>query len=97
MNAFNNHESIREINLSYLTLVQRLLREDRGEGMTKLGLSAPLADVLSGLSPEQTLKLASRDQLVCFFRLNGDAMLGVLGTPAQLKPVADTPALAQAA
>jgi flagellar transcriptional activator FlhD len=97
MNAFNNHESIREINLSYLTLVQRLLREDRAEGMTKLGLSAPLADVLSGLSPEQTLKLASRDQLVCFFRLNGDAMLGVLGTPAQLQPVADTPALAQAA
>lgn len=97
MNAFNNHESIREINLSYLTLVQRLLREDRGEGMTKLGLSAPLADVLSGLSPEQTLKLASRDQLVCFFRLNGDAMLGVLGTPAQVKPAADSPALAQAA
>ena len=97
MNAFNNHESIREINLSYLTLVQRLLREDRGEGMAKLGLTAPLADVLSGLSPEQTLKLASRDQLVCFFRLNGDSMLSVLGTPAAVKPVVATPALAQAA
>ena len=97
MNACNNHESIREINLSYLTLVQRLLREDRNEGMTKLGLTAPLADVLSGLSAEQTLKLASRDQLVCFFRLNGDAMLGGLGTPAAAKPVVQAPALAQAA
>lgn len=82
MNACDNHESIREINLSYLSLVQRLLREDRSEGMTKLGLTAALADLLSGLSPEQTLKLASRDQLVCFFRLSGDAMLGVLGMPA---------------
>ena len=94
MNAFDNHESIREINLSYLTLVQRLLREDRDEGMTKLGLTAPLADVLSGLTPAQTLKLASRDQLVCFFRLNGDAMLGALGTPAADKLVVETPALA---
>lgn len=82
MNACDNQESIREINLSYLSLAQRLLREDRREGMTKLGLTAALADVLSGLSREQTLKLASRDQLVCFFRLNGDAMLGVLGVPA---------------
>ena len=97
MNAFNNHESIREINLSYLTLVQRLLREDRDEGMAKLGLTASLADVLSGLSPEQTLKLASRDQLVCFFRLNGDAMLGGLGTPATAQPIVEAPALAQAA
>lgn len=97
MNAFNNHESIREINLSYLTLVQRLLREDRNEGVAKLGLTASLAEVLSGLSPEQTLKLASRDQLVCFFRLNGDAMLGALGTPAAAKPVAQEPAQALAA
>ncbi len=34
-------ESIREINLSYLMLAQRLLREDRPAGMFRLGLSEP--------------------------------------------------------
>lgn len=83
MNGCDTLESIREINLSYLSLVQRMLNDDRTAGMASLGLSAPLAEVLSGLSQAQTLKLASCDQLVCFFRFNDQAMLGTLGAPGE--------------
>jgi flagellar transcriptional activator FlhD len=62
-------ESIREINLSYIMLAQRMFR---------LGLSSELADLLAGLSLAQIVKLASSDQLLCFFRFNDHAMLSAL-------------------
>jgi flagellar transcriptional activator FlhD len=80
MSGSNIHESIREINLSYLALAQRMLREDRDEGMARLGLSASLADLLAELSPQQTLKLAARDQLICHFRFGNGAILGALAS-----------------
>ncbi|WP_114812500.1 flagellar transcriptional regulator FlhD [Paraburkholderia kururiensis] len=83
-------DSIREINLSYLMLAQRLLREDRPAGMFRLGLSEPLADLLSGLSLAQTVKLAACDQLLCFFRFNDHAMLGALTSPEKAAGFAQT-------
>ena len=71
-------ESIREINLSYIMLAQRMLREDKPVGMFRLGLSSELADLLAGLSLAQIVKLASSDQLLCFFRFNDHAMLSAL-------------------
>jgi flagellar transcriptional activator FlhD len=75
-------ESIREINLSYLSLAQRLLRADRAGGMQRLGLSTQVADVIADLSAPQLLKLAGCDQLVCFFRFNDRSMLSMLAAPA---------------
>jgi flagellar transcriptional activator FlhD len=43
-----------------------------------LGLSSELADLLAGLSLAQIVKLASSDQLLCFFRFNDHAMLSAL-------------------
>ncbi|SDH97606.1 flagellar transcriptional regulator FlhD [Paraburkholderia phenazinium] len=71
-------DSIREINLSYLMLAQQMLREDKAVGMCRLGLSAELADQIAGLSLAQILKLASADQLLCWFRFNDHAMLSAL-------------------
>jgi flagellar transcriptional activator FlhD len=83
MNGSETLQSIREINLSYLSLAQHLLREDRAEGMSRLGLSAPLAELLSELSAAQTDKLAACDQLLCYFRFNDQAMLATLAAPAR--------------
>ena len=47
MNGSETLESIRVINLSYLSLAQRLLRADRAEGMARLGLSTQVADVIA--------------------------------------------------
>jgi flagellar transcriptional activator FlhD len=97
MNGCDIHESIREINVSYLALVQRMLREDRAGGVAELGLSASLAEVLVGLSQEQTLKLAARDQLICSFRFNGRAILGALVARAAELPAASRTMAGQAA
>ncbi|KVD16538.1 hypothetical protein WI80_05755 [Burkholderia ubonensis] len=52
-------DSIQDINLSYLMLAQRLLHDDREAGMFRLGLSAPLAELLSTLTLAQTTRLAT--------------------------------------
>ena len=83
-------ESIREINLSYIMLAQRMLREDKAIGMFRLGLSSELADLLAGLSLAQCVKLAASDQLLCFFRFNDHAMLSALTQTAKNTEVAAT-------
>ena len=50
---------IKEVNLSYLLLAQRLLREDKAMGMFRMGISQELADVLANLTLAQTVKLAA--------------------------------------
>lgn len=86
MNGSETLESIREINLSYLSLAQRLLRADRTEGMARLGFSTQVADVIADLSGPQLLKLAGCDQLVCFFRFNDRSMFSALSAPAVRVP-----------
>jgi flagellar transcriptional activator FlhD len=92
----NNRETlesireIREINLSYIMLAQRLLREDRPVGMFRLGLSGQLADMLSGFTLAQTAKLAASDQLLCGFRFNDHAMLCALLEPAKQVDITGT-------
>ena len=62
-------EDIRNVNLSYLLLVQRLLNEDRDQAMFRLKISAEMANVLSGLPISELAKLASSSQLLCHFSL----------------------------
>ncbi|QSN64020.1 MULTISPECIES: flagellar transcriptional regulator FlhD [unclassified Caballeronia] len=80
--------SIRELNLSYLTLARRVLASDREAAQAHLGLSAEIADTLLNLSPAQTDKLASSSQLLCFFRMSADEMLGGLASRSHDAPVA---------
>ncbi|MEB2398516.1 flagellar transcriptional regulator FlhD [Parapusillimonas granuli] len=61
---------IQEVNLSYLMLAQRLLRENYAAGMFRLGLDADVAETVMRLSPAQLVKLASSGSLICKFRLN---------------------------
>jgi flagellar transcriptional activator FlhD len=83
-------DSIREINLSYLMLAQRMLREDKPVGMFRLGLSSELADLLAGLSLAQIVKLAASDQLLCLFRFDDHAMLTALTQTTRHTDVAAT-------
>ncbi|WP_321815488.1 MULTISPECIES: flagellar transcriptional regulator FlhD [unclassified Paraburkholderia] len=83
MNSLDIQESIREVNLSYLMLAQRMLREDRAIGMFRLGLAGEVADVLAGLSLSQVVKLASSDHLLCAFRFNDHMLLSSLTQPSK--------------
>jgi len=69
---------IQEINLSYLLLAQRLLRENLAAGMFRLGLREDVAASLLKLSPAQTMKLAASSSLLCGFRLNDAQLLQAL-------------------
>lgn len=71
-------DSIRELNLAYLFVAQRLLNEDSAAAQSRLGLSPEMAGVLVSLSPAQTLKLASSSQLLCVFRMSDETLLSGL-------------------
>jgi flagellar transcriptional activator FlhD len=66
------------VNLSYLLLAQRLLREDKPMGMFRMGISGQLADVIANLSLAQTVKLAASSQVLCRFRFDDHAVLSAL-------------------
>jgi len=70
---------IQEVNLSYLMLAQRLLRDNYSAGMYRLGFDSDVADIVLGLSPAQLVKLASTNTLICGFRLNDYQLLSTLG------------------
>lgn len=69
---------IKEVNLSYLLLAQRLLREDRATGMFRMGISEDVAEVLANLTLAQTVRLAASNQVLCRFRFDDHAILSSL-------------------
>ncbi|HLS43111.1 MAG TPA: flagellar transcriptional regulator FlhD [Paenalcaligenes sp.] len=69
---------IQEVNLSYLMLAQRLLRENFAAGMYRLGFDADVAETVLRLSPAQLVKLSACNTLICAFRLNDYDLLSTL-------------------
>ncbi len=70
---------IRDANLSYLILAQRLIRADRAQALYRLGISEEVASIIEALTPSQMIKVASGNTLMCRFRFD-DAMLWSLLT-----------------
>lgn len=71
-------KDIQEVNLSYLMLAQRLLRENFAAGMYRLGFEHDVAETILQLSPAQLVRLASSNSLICAFRLNDYELLTTL-------------------
>lgn len=69
---------IQEVNLSYLMLAQRLLRDNLPAGMFRLGFDTDVAETVLKLSPAQIVKLASSNSVICAFRLNDGQLLSSL-------------------
>lgn len=70
---------IRDANLSYLILAQRLIRADKAQALYRLGVSEETADILDALSPAQMMKVAASTMLMCRFRFD-DRMIWSLLT-----------------
>lgn len=51
---------IQEVNLSYLMLAQRLLRDNYAAGMYRLGFDSDVADIVLGLSPPSSSSSPAR-------------------------------------
>ena len=63
-----------ETTLSY----ERLIRQDKAEAVFRLGLNEEAADILASLSAAQVLKLASRNTLLCSFRVDDNLVWSLL-------------------
>jgi flagellar transcriptional activator FlhD len=70
MTAEHASKEIADLNLTYMLLAQKLLREDRAAAMVRLGISPEMADLLIGMSLAETIKIATSNFVLCAFRLD---------------------------
>lgn len=66
-------QQIRDLNLSYLLLAQRMACRDKAVAMYRLGVSSELAGILAGLSPHQVIRIAMSSQMLLDFRFSSHA------------------------
>ena len=71
-------DEIQEINLRYMLLAQRMLREDKAAASYRLGLGRDVADTLADLTPGQILKMAGSGVLLPRFRFDDQLILNML-------------------
>ncbi|WP_156437272.1 flagellar transcriptional regulator FlhD [Burkholderia sp. RF2-non_BP3] len=81
MGTINEEESIRDLNLSYLWLAQRLLQTDRATGMFRLGATPEMAGTLESLTMRSMMSLSSSGQLLCVLRLSRYETVAALARP----------------
>lgn len=74
---------IGDINLAYMLLAQKLVKQDRDAAMFRLGIGEELADLLANMTLAQIVKLAASNLLLCSFRPSDNPMFGVVGQGAE--------------
>lgn len=70
MNNAQLLNEIREANLTYLLLAQRMIQEDKAAAIFRLGIGKDVADLIESLTPAQLLKIAAGNMLLCRFRFD---------------------------
>jgi flagellar transcriptional activator FlhD len=71
-------EEIRELNIAYLMLAQKMLREDRETAMFRLGVGDEVADLIAGLSSARLVRMATGQMLLPVFRFDEPMLAGLL-------------------
>ena len=69
---------IRDVNLSYLMLAQAMIRADKPQALFRLGISEEVADLLGQMSPQQLVRTASRNLMLCTMRFDDELIWGLL-------------------
>jgi flagellar transcriptional activator FlhD len=78
MKANKLYEEIKETNLSYMSLVQKMLRADKAGAISNLGVSEEMADLVSGLSPAQLIKMSGTNLMLCSFHFDESLLLSMI-------------------
>lgn len=78
MNTRQLHEEIKETNLSYMGLVQKMIRTDKAGAISSLGVSEEMADLVAGLSPAQLLKMSGTNLLLCCFHFDESLLFNMI-------------------
>lgn len=78
MNTDQMMNEIRETNLAYLMLAQTMIRADKSQALFRLGLSEEVADLVAQLSPQQLVRIAAQNVMMCRFRFDDEMVWGLL-------------------
>lgn len=78
MNTEQMMNEIRETNLAYLMLAQTMIRADKAQALFRLGLSEEVADLVAQLSPQQLVRIAAQNVMMCRFRFDDEMVWGLL-------------------
>lgn len=78
MNTNQIQSEIKESNLSYMMLAQQMIKEDKVASIFRLGVSEEMADLIAGLTPAQTLKMASSSMMLYRFRFDERLLLNMI-------------------
>ena len=78
MSTSQLHEEIKETNLSYMLLARQMIQEDKDAAIFRLGINEEMAELISGLSPAQLLKMAASNLLLCRFRFDEKLLLNMI-------------------
>ena len=73
-------DEIRDANMTFLILAQRLIRQDKAEAMFRLGIGEEVADILARLSAGQMIKIAATNMLMCQFRFDDSIVWDLLSS-----------------
>ncbi|MCG7599336.1 flagellar transcriptional regulator FlhD [Halomonas sp. McH1-25] len=78
-------EDIQEVNLAYLLLAQRMLKEDRETAMFRLKIDERMADLMASLSIKQLSQMARSNQLLCRLAyVDPDQLMKLFENPREL-------------
>ena len=69
-----------DINLAYMLLAQKMVKQDKAASMIRLGIGCQLADMLANMSIAQVIKLANSKFLLFGPRLDDQASLCAVGS-----------------
>ncbi|WP_123349547.1 MULTISPECIES: flagellar transcriptional regulator FlhD [unclassified Enterobacter] len=78
-------QSIYVLNLSYLLLAQRMIKQDRFAAGFSLGIEDSLIDILKDLSLPQLIQIASTDRLICRLRIDNESVLHTVTRNSRLE------------
>jgi flagellar transcriptional activator FlhD len=82
---------IQDANCTDLMLSQRLIRQNKAQAMSRLGISEESADLIATLSPSQITKLTTNNMLLCCFRADDDMVWNLLTQHKLPSPTNDQP------
>jgi flagellar transcriptional activator FlhD len=78
----SNDEIAREIgdiNLAYILLAQKMVKQDKAASMMRLGIGSKLADMLANMTITQIIKLSNSKFLIFSPRLTDEASIHAVG------------------
>jgi flagellar transcriptional activator FlhD len=76
--ADHHVNDIGDLNLSYLLLAQRMVKDDAATAMYRLGISREMAELLGSLTLSQIVRMASSNLVLCRFRFDEQPLLAAL-------------------